>query len=158
MQELALALRKVVVATDAYRQAVARVLGLGVSEAATIGELLHEGPQRPTALARRAGITSASMTAQLDRLELAGLVARQNDPNDRRSVLVVLTDNGRSVITTLFALFAEDVTAGVVGAHPDHIAELTRVLGVVAAALHARAGEPDAVREALSALAPEPPS
>lgn len=157
MQDLAIALRDVVVATDAYRQTVARVLGLGVSEAATIGELLHEGPQRPTALARRAGITSASMTGQLDRLELAGLVVRQNDPGDRRSVLVVLTDNGRSVITALFALFAEDVTAGVVGAHPDHIAELTRVLGVVASALHARAGAPEALRDALTSRMSEPP-
>jgi DNA-binding MarR family transcriptional regulator len=46
-------------------------------------------------LARRADLTSGSMTSRLDALEKEGLVRRLRDPDDRRSVLVELTDKGR---------------------------------------------------------------
>jgi DNA-binding MarR family transcriptional regulator len=46
-------------------------------------------------LARRADLTSGTMTSRLDHLEREGLVRRLRDPDDRRSVLVELTDKGR---------------------------------------------------------------
>ena len=46
-------------------------------------------------LARRADLTSGAMTSRLDALEKEGLVRRLRDPDDRRSVLVELTDKGR---------------------------------------------------------------
>jgi DNA-binding MarR family transcriptional regulator len=54
-------------------------------------------PQRRSAgeLARIAELTSGTMTARLDQLEREGLVRRLRDPEDRRSVLVELTDKGR---------------------------------------------------------------
>jgi DNA-binding MarR family transcriptional regulator len=54
-------------------------------------------PYRRTAgeLARRAELTSGAMTSRLDALEKEGLVRRLRDPDDRRSVIVELTDRGR---------------------------------------------------------------
>jgi DNA-binding MarR family transcriptional regulator len=46
-------------------------------------------------LARRAELTSGAMTSRLDALEKEGLVRRLRDPDDRRSVIVELTDKGR---------------------------------------------------------------
>ena len=46
-------------------------------------------------LARRADLTSGAMTSRLDRLAEAGLVSRLPDPEDRRGVMVELTDAGR---------------------------------------------------------------
>jgi DNA-binding MarR family transcriptional regulator len=46
-------------------------------------------------LARRADLTSGAMTSRLDALEKEGLVRRLRDPEDRRSVLVELTEKGR---------------------------------------------------------------
>jgi DNA-binding MarR family transcriptional regulator len=46
-------------------------------------------------LARRADLTSGAMTSRLDALENEGLVRRLRDPDDRRSVLVELTEKGR---------------------------------------------------------------
>jgi DNA-binding MarR family transcriptional regulator len=53
------------------------------------------GPLTPSALARRAGLHPATMTGILDRLERAGWVARERDPDDRRAVLIkALRDRG----------------------------------------------------------------
>ena len=46
------------------------------------------GPLSPSALARRAGLHPATITGILDRLERAGWVSRDRDPNDRRAVQV----------------------------------------------------------------------
>jgi DNA-binding MarR family transcriptional regulator len=45
-------------------------------------------------LAKRAELSSGAMTNRLDRLEEAGLVRRLPDPEDRRGVLVELTESG----------------------------------------------------------------
>jgi DNA-binding MarR family transcriptional regulator len=45
-------------------------------------------------LAKRADLSSGAMTNRLDRLEEAGLVKRVPDPDDRRGVLVELTEAG----------------------------------------------------------------
>ena len=41
-------------------------------------------------------LTTGGVTRLVDRMVEAGLVARQNCPNDRRSIHVVLTPQGRS--------------------------------------------------------------
>jgi len=46
-------------------------------------------------LARRAELSSGAMTNRLDQLESEGLVRRLRDPEDRRGVLVELTEKGR---------------------------------------------------------------
>jgi DNA-binding MarR family transcriptional regulator len=46
------------------------------------------GPLGPSALARAAGVHPATMTGVLDRLEKGGWLARDRDPNDRRSVVL----------------------------------------------------------------------
>jgi DNA-binding MarR family transcriptional regulator len=43
------------------------------------------------------------MTNRLDRLERAGLVTRMPDPQDRRGILVGLTEQGRTVVEQAIA-------------------------------------------------------
>jgi DNA-binding MarR family transcriptional regulator len=50
----------------------------------------------PGALARDLELSSGAMTSRLDRLEELGFVRRLPDPNDRRGVVVELTDEGRA--------------------------------------------------------------
>ena len=50
------------------------------------------------ALAERLNLSSSAMTNRLDRLEERGLVARERDPDDRRSVLVSITPRGEDVV------------------------------------------------------------
>jgi DNA-binding MarR family transcriptional regulator len=46
-------------------------------------------------------LSSSGTTKRLDRLEQAGLIAREADPNDRRGTLIALTDAGRELIDSV---------------------------------------------------------
>jgi DNA-binding MarR family transcriptional regulator len=72
-------------------------LGMTMSDWHVLTALRWSGaPYRRKAgwLARRADLTSGAMTSRLDALEKEGLVRRLRDPEDRRSVLVELTEKG----------------------------------------------------------------
>lgn len=74
--------------------------GLSHGEWKVLSSLRWAGPPyRRSAgdLARLADLSSGAMTNRLDRLEEAGLVRRLRDPDDRRGVLVELTDEGRAL-------------------------------------------------------------
>jgi DNA-binding MarR family transcriptional regulator len=52
----------------------------------------------PGRLIRETLVTSGTMTNRVDRLATRGFVQRLPDPNDRRGVLVRLTDQGRATV------------------------------------------------------------
>ncbi|TGS44651.1 MULTISPECIES: MarR family transcriptional regulator [unclassified Mesorhizobium] len=64
----------------------------------------------PTALYEATMVTSGAMTNRLDRLETSGLIQRAPHPNDRRGIIVRLSDKG-------LALIDEAVTAHVANEH-----------------------------------------
>ena len=55
------------------------------------------GPCRVSELRRVFGYQPSTLTSVLDRLETEGLVIRQPNPEDRRSVLIEVTPPGRRV-------------------------------------------------------------
>jgi DNA-binding MarR family transcriptional regulator len=72
--------------------------GLSTGEWKVLTHLQLDGPPyRKSAgkLAKWAELSSGAMTNRIDRLETDGLVRRLPDPDDRRGVLVELTDKGR---------------------------------------------------------------
>jgi len=69
--------------------------GLTVAQSATLAALRAEGALRLSALGRRLGIAPSTLTRNLDRLEDAGLVAREMDRKDARAARVRLTPAGR---------------------------------------------------------------
>jgi DNA-binding MarR family transcriptional regulator len=64
--------------------------------------LIMHGPLPPTELSRRLNISTAAVTAVIDRLIGVGHVTRAQHPTDRRSVVVV--PNPRSVETAMATL------------------------------------------------------
>jgi DNA-binding MarR family transcriptional regulator len=67
--------------------------------------LRKEGKQSsPGVLARDLDLSSGAMTSRLDRLEDLGYVRRLRDPEDRRGVLVELTDEGRAAWSNAMAV------------------------------------------------------
>ena len=69
-----------------------------------LATLRRSGPPyrlRPTDLTNATMLTSSGMTKRLDKLEAAGLIAREPDPADRRGTLITLTPRGRELIDAL---------------------------------------------------------
>ena len=71
---------------------------------------------RPTqlALGHALGLDKTTLTAELDRLERAGLLVRKPDPHDRRVRVPVITERGRVVqddVAKLYADVERDFTA-----------------------------------------------
>ena len=69
---------------------------------------LHGGMRSHGALSRELMVSTGAMTNRLDKLERGGLVRRERDPEDRRGVLLALTDDGRERLTTAVDLAAAD--------------------------------------------------
>ncbi|GAA0814094.1 MarR family winged helix-turn-helix transcriptional regulator [Spirilliplanes yamanashiensis] len=87
-------------AGDVVERAYAE-FGIGRPEFDVLATLRRSGAPfqlSPGALAASMMLSSGGTTARLDRLEKAGLVRRSPDPQDRRGVLVSLTDAGRQLI------------------------------------------------------------
>jgi len=67
----------------------------------TLAALRRRGSEQqlsPTQLAEAALITTGGMTSRLDRLEKAGYLEREADPDDRRALLVHLTEAGEAIV------------------------------------------------------------
>jgi DNA-binding MarR family transcriptional regulator len=75
--------------------------GLNRGEVGVLAALRIAGPKQqlsPTRLFKGLMLSSAGITSRLDRLERRGYVKRHRHPDDRRGVLVELTDAGREVL------------------------------------------------------------
>ncbi|MFI9006654.1 MarR family winged helix-turn-helix transcriptional regulator [Actinosynnema sp. NPDC053489] len=59
------------------------------------------------ALGHELGLDKTTLTAELDRLERAGLIVRKPDPNDRRVRVPAITEQGRAVQGAVEALHVE---------------------------------------------------
>jgi DNA-binding MarR family transcriptional regulator len=84
--------------------------GLSHGEWKVLSSLRRAGPPyRRSAgdLARIADLSTGAMTNRLDQLEEGGLVRRLRDPDDRRGVLVELTDRGREIWEEALGVQAE---------------------------------------------------
>ena len=75
-----------------------------------LANLRRAGPPyrgKPGKLAKRLDLSSGAMTNRLDNMEVRGLIRRLDDPDDRRGVIVELTDAGRELWDATVAAQAE---------------------------------------------------
>jgi DNA-binding MarR family transcriptional regulator len=80
------------VAVARHRAAFARSLGLTDVEVLALIHLREQGPLAPSQIAALLDLSSGGATSLVQRLELAGLVARHPHPTDRRSTLIRLSE------------------------------------------------------------------
>jgi DNA-binding MarR family transcriptional regulator len=112
--------------------------GLNRGEVGVLGALRVAGPQQrlsPTQLFRGLMLSSAGMTSRIDRLERRKLVRRIPDPNDRRGVLVELTDAGRKVLEEAVAANTKSERALLGDLSPKQVTALGKLLREVLATL-----------------------
>lgn len=82
---------------SSWEQAVVRDSPISLPQMHTLEILGQHQPLRMKELAARMGITTGTLTVNVDRLEKMGLVARIPHETDRRSILVGLTEAGRDL-------------------------------------------------------------
>ena len=113
------------------QEAVFSRFGLGRGEVGALSALRIAGPPHrlsPTQLGRGLMLSSAGVTSRIDRLERRGFVRRLPDPNDRRGVIIELTDEGVEVVDAAAAAntVSERQLLGRLDA--DELASLERLL------------------------------
>jgi DNA-binding MarR family transcriptional regulator len=83
-----LAVRDYGVNLSLFRNAMSEWAGLNATDMECLRFLFLKHISTPSELARQTGLTSGATTAMLDRLEKAGLIERQPNPDDRRGTLI----------------------------------------------------------------------
>lgn len=112
---------------------------LSVIQTRLLGVLRDRMPTM-NALAKLLALDKSSITGLVDRAERRGLVVRIPSTADRRSVLVSLTDEGRSLASEVATRFEADVSTMLDGLRPSDRAALSRVVSRVLVARAADQG------------------
>lgn len=82
---------------SSWEQSVVKETGYSLAQVHTIEVLGSHGAMRMKDLADKLGITTGTLTVQVDKLVAANLIERLADPNDRRAIVVALTDEGQAI-------------------------------------------------------------
>ncbi|HLZ59345.1 MAG TPA: MarR family winged helix-turn-helix transcriptional regulator [Ktedonosporobacter sp.] len=103
--ELTRELRQFTGLAASFFRAAATRIGMTVTDMQVMDLLTHSGPSTAGQLADLTGLTTGAITGMLNRLEEAGLVRRERDPNDGRRVIVQLArgKDERQEIGPIFA-------------------------------------------------------
>ncbi|WP_438351932.1 MarR family winged helix-turn-helix transcriptional regulator [Paenibacillus sp. FA6] len=97
--------------TVLYQQHIAASLGLYNNDFLSVDILHEKGPITAGELSKLTGLATGSVTSLIDRLEKNGFVRRQNDPNDRRKVIIVpLYEHKEEVSNAYHSLHAAMIT------------------------------------------------
>jgi MarR family transcriptional regulator, organic hydroperoxide resistance regulator len=87
---IVLEIRKFLSAGIFFNAQAAERAGMGLTDMQMLHQIQLYGPSTPTQLAALTRLSSGGVTVALDRLEKAGYVRRQPNPDDRRSLLIAL--------------------------------------------------------------------
>jgi MarR family transcriptional regulator, organic hydroperoxide resistance regulator len=104
-------LRHFIAGVILYNQRVAEQLGMNPTDMQCIHLLELMGPLTPGKLAECTRLTTGGVTVVLDRLERAGLIRRERNPQDRRSVLIHLEPATLTQIDVHYAAINERLNA-----------------------------------------------
>lgn len=99
-------------------------------------------------LAKQTLVTTGGLTLRVNRLEEAGLVLRERDPEDARVVYVTLSDAGRDLVDRVADAHFAELAHMLVGLDSDQRAQLAGLLTVLEGSLRMAAvpaGEGSAV-------------
>lgn len=99
-QDALTALRRIIRATEFGSKRLAQETGLTNSQMIVL-RLLGQSEETPGAISAQIGLTQATVTALVDKLEERGLVARRRGKDDRRQVWITPTAAGRELLADM---------------------------------------------------------
>jgi DNA-binding MarR family transcriptional regulator len=105
--------------------------GMSATQHLALATIAKRGEMAIGDLAEAERLPSSAATRLADRLEEAGLVARKRDPNDRRGVLVTITEAGRRVMEERRRLGNAWLAGRLSRLSPAQLASLAEALGLI---------------------------
>jgi DNA-binding MarR family transcriptional regulator len=96
--EVLIALRRIIRATDLYSKHLSKTMGLTAPQLLIMQMLQKRGANTSSAIAREVSLSQATVTSILDRLESRKLIQRVRSAEDKRRIIVSLTAKGRGLI------------------------------------------------------------
>ncbi|MEU7066349.1 MarR family winged helix-turn-helix transcriptional regulator [Streptomyces sp. NPDC051578] len=105
--------------------------GVSLGEFDVVATLRRSGAPytlSPRQLSATLMLTSGGMTGRLDKLEKAGLLCRNPDPNDRRGLQVTITERGLKLIDEAVAAGLEVQRAALSGLDGEEVEALSGLL------------------------------
>lgn len=97
-EQIVAAIRQIIRAVDLHSRRLVDGHGLTGPQLAVLQEVLRLGPVSPKALSQAVHLSQATVTGILQRLERRSLACREPSPDDRRSVLIAISPQGRSLL------------------------------------------------------------
>lgn len=98
IEEVLVALRRVIRATDLHSRHLAKTTGLTAPQILLLQTLRDKGETTIGDLAKNMSLSQATVTTIIDRLEKRELVIRVRSTEDKRKVFALLTDEGFNVL------------------------------------------------------------
>ncbi len=98
IEQVLVAIRRVIRATDLHSKQITRESGLTSSQLVLLKSIEAAGELTAGELAQRISLSQATVTTILDRLEGKALVERERSQVDKRRVYVHLTEAGRTAL------------------------------------------------------------
>ena len=131
-EDLLVALRRIIRATDLHSKRVSRESGLTVPQIVVLKSVRDLGEVTTSEISRRVSLSQATVTIILDRLEERGLVERYRSTRDRRIVHTRLTQQGRSALRNAPGLLHERFLEKFTGLSDRRQKEIVKALQKVA--------------------------
>ena len=113
------AVSSLVRSSDGFRHRAAAQAQVGLTELRALGRIMVAGSLSPKQLAEALDLTTGTVTALLDRLERADLVARSPHPRDRRMLQIELTPLGRARYSGVLAHWDRQVVMAAEAMPPE---------------------------------------
>ena len=98
IEEVLVALRRVIRATDLHSRHLAKTTGLTAPQILLLQTIRDKEELTIGELAKNMSLSQATVTSIIDRLEKRHLVGRERSNTDKRKVYAILTDEGVNVL------------------------------------------------------------
>ncbi len=106
--------------------------GLTESQFGTLEALYFLGPMCQKEIGEKLLVTGGNMTMVLNNLEKRGVVSRHRDQEDRRQIIVSLTEKGHQLVADIFPEHAQnivDLMSILVADEQNQLGNLCKMLG-----------------------------
>jgi DNA-binding MarR family transcriptional regulator len=125
---------------EPVQAALWKATGVTLTQISVLRQLRH-GPMAAGQLGRIVGLSPASITHLLDRLEERSLVTRQRSTDDRRAVHVHLTEEGQRVLGEAKVLLGSRIHRAIEAMSDEERARMAESLNALVAHAHRLAGD-----------------